>query len=295
MMGEMTLRQALEEYKTVYMAYRNFADRTRVEYQKDLQDFVEFVEKAGTNNAKDLGLPIIERYAAHLEQQDFASLTRKRKIVSVRSFLAFLYQDGHISTDIAKKVVLPLTESPTPKVLTQAECDKVRKACAGNPRDGAIVELILQTGIKLSELVHLTIDDIHLDKEGDDEGYIRILGSRSKKERLIPLNIKASLALKSYLAVRNDADNRMFFLNRFGEPLGESGVQKMLRRHLKSAGIGRVSLHTLRHTFGAQHIAKGTSLKTIQDVLGHKDPRSTEVYRTLAKEVVRKEMQENCC
>lgn len=292
-MGVMTLRHALEEYRNVYMAYRNFADRTRVEYQNDLEDFAEFVERAGTNYANDLGLPIIERYAAHLEQQGFASLTRKRKIVSVRSLLAFLYHDGHISTDIAKKVVLPFTESPTPKVLTQTECDKIRRACAGSPRDRAIVELILQTGIKLSELVHLTMDDIQLDEEGDHEGYIRILGSRSKKERLIPLNIKASLAIKDYLGVRCDTDNRTFFLNRFDEPLGVSGVQKMLRRHLKNAGIGRVSVHTLRHTFGAQHVAKGTSLKTVQDVLGHKDPRSTEVYRFLAKEVVRKELLEN--
>ena len=122
---------------------------------------------------------------------------------------------------------------------------------------------------------------------------MRILGSRGKKERLIPLNNKASVALKGYLAVRTGVENSVLFLNRFGEPLGESGVQKMLRKYLRSAGIGKASIHTLRHTFGAQHIAKGTSTKTIQDVMGLKDVRSTSVYQTLAREVVSRELQEN--
>jgi len=82
-------------------------------------------------------------------------------------------------------------------------------------------------------------------------------------------------------------------LNRFGEALGESGVQKMLRKYIKSAEIGNASIHTLRHTFGAQHIAKGTSLKTIQEVMGLKDTRSITIYQTLAKEVISRELQEN--
>src|SRR5688572_28184762 len=282
-MGEITLRKALDDYKTVYMPYRNFAPRTRVEYQNDLGDFIGFLEKSGINNVREIGLPIIERYVAHLEEDAYASITRKRKVVAIRSFLSFLYQDGYIDTNIAERIVLPFTESTTPKVLTQTECDKLRKACAGRPRDIAIIELIFQTGIKLSELVHLTLNDIQLDEK--DQGFMRILGSRGKKERMIPLNNKASVALKNYFTVRKDAGNSVLFLNRFGEPLGESGVQKMLRRYLKRAGIGGASIHTLRHTFGAQHIAKGTDPKTVQEVLGLKDIRSTMVYSALGKQL----------
>src|SRR5687768_14979655 len=111
-MGEISIRKALDDYKTVYMPYRNFADRTREEYQSDLQDFLAFLEQKGINHVGELGLPIIERYAAHLEERGFASLTRKRKVVSIRSFLSFLYQDGYITTNIAKRVVLPLAEYP---------------------------------------------------------------------------------------------------------------------------------------------------------------------------------------
>jgi integrase/recombinase XerD len=290
-MGEITVRKALDDYRTVYMPYRNFAERTRVEYQNDLEDFIRFLGKSRINHVGELGLPIIERYVAHLEQEGLASLTRKRKVVSIRSFLSFLYHDGYIYTNIANRIVLPFTESTTPNVLTQTECDKLRNTCAGSPRDAAIIELILQTGVKLSELVHLTLNDIQLDDK--DQGFMRILGSRGKKERMIPLNNKACAVLKNYLDERKDAGTSVLFLNRFGEPLGESGVQKMLRRYFKKAGIERASIHTLRHTFGAQHIAKGTSPKTIQDVMGLKDVRSTWVYKTLAKEVVQREMQEN--
>src|SRR5215211_4866091 len=289
-MGNITLRKALDDYKSIYMPYRNFADRTRVEYQNDLVGFIGFLEQSGINYVHELGIPIVERYAAELEQKGFASLTRKRKVVAIRSFLAFLHQEHYLTTNLALRVVLPFTENTTPFILTQSECDRLRKACADTPRDLAIVELLLQTGIKLSELVHLTLDDIQM---GEEEGFMRILGSRGKKERLIPLNNKACVALKKYLAVRTSSESTVLFLNRFGEPVGESGVQKMLRKYLRSAGIGKASIHTLRHTFGAQHIAKGTSTKTIQDVMGLKDVRSTSIYQTLAREVVSRELQEN--
>jgi site-specific recombinase XerD len=290
-MGEIMLRKALDDYKKIYMAYRNFADRTRVEYQNDLEAFIGFLSQSGISRVREVGLPIIERYAAYLEQKEFASLTRKRKFVAIRSFLSFLYQESYLDIDIAKRIVLPLTENTTPYVLTQSECNKLRNACADNPRDAAIIELLLQTGITLSELVNLTIDDIQLGEK--DQGFIRVSGNRGKKERLIPLNTKAHVALKDYFDVRERAENSAFFLNRFGEALGESGVQKMLRKYLKRAEIGNASIHTLRHTFGVQHLTKGTSLKTIQDVMGLKDTRSTAVYQTLAREVVSRELQEN--
>lgn len=296
-MGEITLRKALDDYKTIHMPYRNFAERTRVEYLNDLEDLIRFMEKSGIHHVKQLALLIIEEYVAHLEQKGFVGLTRKRKVVAIRSFLSFLYQDGYIGTNIAGRVILPFTESSLPHFLTQAECDQIRKACADDPRDAAIIELLLQTGMKLSEITGLTLNDVELEKtQGLAEkhsGFIRLLGGRGKKERLVPLNIKASLALENYLRARMDTENNILFINRFGEPLGGRGVQKILRKHLKSAGIGRASIQTLRHTFGAHHIAKGTSLKTIQEVLGLKDARSTSIYQSLAKEVISRELQEH--
>src|SRR5687768_16087895 len=98
-MGEIMVRKALDDYKTVHMPYRNFAQRTRVEYQNDLEDFIGFLEQSGIEHVKPIGVPIIERYVAHLENEGFASLTRKRKVVAIRSFLSFLYQAGYIDTN----------------------------------------------------------------------------------------------------------------------------------------------------------------------------------------------------
>jgi site-specific recombinase XerD len=289
-MGEITLRKAVEDYKTIHMPYRNFAQRTREEYLNDISDFVEFLEERGVSKVEVLGLPIIERFVARLEQDALASRTRKRKVVAVRSFLSFLYQEGYIHTNIAKMVVLPFTENTIPHILTQSECNRLRKVSSSITRDHAIIELLLQTGMKLSELIHLTTDDIDT---AEQNGSMRIRASRGKKERIIPLNSKATAALNTYLSEREGEENRTLFVNRFGEAFGERGVQKMLRKHLKEAEIGHATVQTLRHTFGAYHTAKGTSPKTIQDVMGLKDIRSTLIYEPLAKSILARELQEN--
>ena len=289
-MEDITLKKALEEYKTIYMPYRNFAERTRIEYLNDLQGFIEFAEKADVLHAKEAGLPIVERFIAGLEQKGYSSLTRKRKVVAIRSFFSFLYQDGYIHNNIASKIILPFTEITTPHVLTQVECDQLRAACSESLRDSAIVELLLQTGIKLSELTRLILNDVDLDiSDGGGEsqlGYVRVLGRRGKKERMIPLDNTANSALKKYLKVREKAENSILFLNRFGEPVSDSGVQKMLRKYLKRAGIGNASVHTLRHTFGVYCLSKGMGLKEVKELMGFRDSRSTTVYQPSVQHVI---------
>jgi len=287
MRGEITLRKTLEEYKTVYMAYRNFAERTREEYLNDLEDLVEFLGRLGIDKGGKISLATIERYLAELERRGFAGATRKRKTVTIRSFLTFLYKDGYIGTDLARQVIPPFVENKTPQFLTEAEYNRLREACAGNPRDRAIIEILLQTGIRLSELTRLSIDDVEpgVDEPGGQQtdAYVRIKGNRSKKDRIIPLNDKAQEAIKAYLSEQSAMGSSILFLNRFGQPYGDRGVQKMLRRYLKQARIERGSVHTLRHTFGTHHTAKGISVKILQEVMGHKDPRSTSIYVSIVR------------
>jgi site-specific recombinase XerD len=113
-MGEITLRQALEEYKNIYMASRNFVQRTRVEYLNDLEDLIRFLEQLGIKEVKDIGLPQLERYLAELDHRGMAGSTRKRKVVSIRSFLWYLYQDRYISTNLAKRLIPPFAEAKSP-------------------------------------------------------------------------------------------------------------------------------------------------------------------------------------
>src|SRR5215216_3306856 len=103
-MGEIAIRKALDDYRTIHMPYRNCADRTREEYQNDIGDFVEFLEKLGINHVRAIGLPNIERYVARLEHKGFAGNTRKRKVVAIRSFLSFLSQEGYVNENMAKRI-----------------------------------------------------------------------------------------------------------------------------------------------------------------------------------------------
>lgn len=285
-MGGLTLREALEEYRTIYMPYRNFAERTREEYTNDLQDFIEFAEKAGITNVKEVSISIIQRFIASLEHRGYSSLTRKRKVVCIRSFLGYLYESSYILPNISKGIVLPYTEQNTPHVLTQTECNQLRAACSSNKRDKAIIYLLLATGITLSEITRLTINDIDLGKldgAGNKQlGFIRVLAKRTKKERMIPSDGETNAALEDYLEVRGNAENNILFLNRFSKPISDRGIQKILRKYLKLAGIGNASVHTLRHTFGANNLAKGISPKILKDLMGVRESRSTRIYLTLA-------------
>ena len=122
---------------------------------------------------------------------------------------------------------------------------------------------------------------------------MRITGRIGKNERVVPLSTKATAALGDYLRERRAGENSTLFLNRFGEALGERGVQKMIKKIVKGAKIGKVTVQILRHTFGAHHVAKGTDPKTVQDVMGLKDAGSPAAYQPLASEVVSRELQDH--
>jgi len=290
-MGEATLHHALEDFTAIYMPSRNLALRTRAEYRGDLQDLILFLEQLGVHKAADIRISHLDRYLAGLDEKGYTGSTRKRKAVTIRAFLSFLYREGIITNDISRLLVLPFSEATFPRVMSQTEYQRLLDMCAGSERDTAMVELLLQTGIRLSELVKLSLSDIELTNDGN--GSIRVTSGGNLKSRTLPLNTKACEAMKAYLATRPDSTAAHVFLNRFKKPLGPRGVQKLITNYLKDAGIKDASVHTLRHTFGAHHAAKGTKIKTIQDVMGHQDIRTTETYASLAKEIVRKEMEEH--
>ena len=284
-MGDITLRQALEEYKQIYMASRNFAQRTRVEYLNDLEDLIRFLERLGLKEVRNIGLPQLERYLAELDQRGLAGTTRKRKVVSIRSFLWYLYQDQYISTNLAKRLIPPFAEVTSPRYLTKLEYERLLETASNDPRDYAIVQLLLQTGIKLSELTRLTMNDVEFPStilpEMTDVGYLNVLGSRSKKPRVIPLNSVACGALKKFLEGRTSIPSATLFINRFGMPLGSRGVEKVLNKYFVKAGILKANVQSLRHTFGIHQIAKGTEPKIVRKIMGNKDSQSTSIYVSL--------------
>jgi len=296
-MGETTLRQALDEYKDVFMASRNFAERTRIEYFNDLEDLIRFLEQFGLKKVGDIELPKLERYLAELDHRGLAGTTRKRKVVSIRSFLEYLYQDQYMCTNLAKRLIPPFAEIKSPRYLTKSEYECLLDAASHDPRDYALIQLLLQTGIKLSELTRLTRNDVELPSimpsEMTDTGYLNILGNRSRKPRIIPLNSVACIPLKKYLKERVAKSSTTFFINRFGMPLGLRGVEKILKKYFVKAGIMNANVQSLRHTFGIHQIAKGTEPGIIQKMMGNKDPQSTSMYVSLVRGIKSEGIQNN--
>jgi len=282
MYGDITLREAVQQYKDIYMASRNFAQQTRVEYLKDIQNLISFLEKINVREVKSLTIQHLERYLAELDRRGNAGSTRKRKVISIRSFLWYLYQDGYISTNLSKRLIPPFSEANTPRYLSKSEYERLLKASSKNPRDFSLIQLLLQTGIKLSELIHLTIQDVELPKtifqEMKSVGYLYLAGSKSKKGRIIPLNSKVCVSLANYFNKRKMISSQALFINKYGEPLSARGVEKVVHKYMLQAGIVDASVQSLRHTFGIHHIISGTNLKTVQDMLGLKDSRTISSY-----------------
>ena len=170
------------------------------------------------------------------------------------------------------------------------------RACSHNARDSAIIELLLQTGMRLSEIGRLALDDIDLParitQSPDTVGRLHVIG-KGRKDRWIPMNYKACRALKTWMAMRPEVDHEALFTTKFKQPMGIRSIQSIVGRYLQEARIKGASVHTLRHTFATHHVAQGTSLRTVQEVLGHADLKTTSIYVQLAQETVRKELQEH--
>lgn len=296
-MGELTLRQALDEYKDVYMASRNFAERTRIEYFNDLEDLTQFLEQFGIKEVVKIELPQLVRYLADLDRRGLAGTTRKRKVVSIRSFLLYLYQNQYMRINLANRLIMPFAEAKSPRYLTKPEYERLLNACAHNPRDFALIQLLLQTGIKLTELTRLTMNDVELPTvcfpDPKDVGYLHVSGSGSKKGRTIPLNMKACMALLNYFKGRTKMSSAALFTNRFGKGLGTRGVEKIVNKYMLQIGIKDASVQSLRHTFGIHHIVSGAKLKMIQEIMGHRDSRTASLYFSVANEEISRELQEH--
>jgi len=290
-----TLTDALALYEESFLAARNFAPTTRVKYLSDLTDLIRFLtEELGLTRPEHVERRHLERYLAELDRRELKGSSRRRKVSSIRSFFTFLEQEGLIPLSPAAKLIPPERERYQPRVLTEVEYKRLMAAVHGEIRDEAIIELLLQTGIRLSELSRLTISDIDLPAKIDREhtGAAHITG-KGRKERTVTLNYKACRAIRNYLAIRPKIDEDALFLTKFGLPIGPRSIENIITKYAAAAGIPEASPHALRHTFATHHVRKGTSLASVRAALGHENLATTSLYVGLAREQMDLELQKN--
>lgn len=291
-----TLDQGLDLFETVGMPARNLASNTRHAYRRDLEELLTFLASQGVERIDQVTLPHLEAFQAKLDRRGYKASTRERKTYAVKSFFNFLHRQGVLATNVAIGLIPPRPEKIEPRFLSKDEYQALLRACSHRPRDAAIIEVFLQTGMRLAELANLQLSDIELpkriSKKADNTGSVRIKRKGSKEET-IPLNYKACQALAAWLKVRPDVDNDALFVTKFKTPISRRTVQYLVNRYLAEAGIEGASVHTLRHTMATHHVIAGTDLKTVQETLGHANLSTTALYVSLAKKAQRQALQEN--
>ena len=283
----------LDEYKSEYMAARNLSEKTRIEYETDIRQFLAFLARVPLSGIEQISPEIIRGFLAHLDRLALAGSSRRRKFSVVRSLSKWLKDAGYIANNPTLQVEAPRTGQKEPKVLTKEEYQRVL-SLVQKPRDRAILQLILQTGVRLSEVYRLDRSDVKLPKKINREafGEMRILG-KGRKERVLVLNHKVCEALIAWLAVRPEVETDALFVSKKQQRLSKRQIQNVVYKYLERAGIDKACVHTLRHTMATHHYAMGTDILTLKEILGHENLETTTIYITLAKKQQAHYMQQN--
>jgi site-specific recombinase XerD len=270
------------------LAGKNRAPSTIRAYATDLNHFISFLHQ---NNLVIKTPEQIERadlteYLVYLGQRGLMGVSRARTLSAIREFFRFLETDGYIQKSPAQGVETPKKEKNNRGYLRSDEYRSMLSLAGGNPRDFAIIQVFLQTGIRVSELCNLRLSDI------DFEGRTLKVAGKGMVQREIELERKGLEAIKSYLAIRSQTFEDHLFLNYQGQPLGERGVRKLVRKYRDQAGITKhASPHTLRHSFATAKAEKGVSPFQLQKWLGHANLNTTQIYVHIGRQNARKVME----
>ncbi len=249
------------------------ANATVMAYTKDVEQLIKFLNEHDVQDPNDVIDENIEDFKDDLKKRRYTNKTISRKVNSIKSFFRFLDDEGVIDDNPAEIVAHPKFEQKPPRILTRLEYRALRDACKSDTRMYAIVELLLQTGMRISELANLQLDDVDFDRE-----VIQIQAQKSRGERKVPLNDAAKDALKKYLSVRPRARERTVFLTKTCRPFLVRNIRTSLNRYFDLAGIDDAKVNDLRHTFIVEQLKAGTPLVYVSQLVGHKRITTTEKY-----------------
>ncbi|WP_147533857.1 site-specific tyrosine recombinase XerD [Bacillus marasmi] len=282
------MEDQLRDFIHFLMVEKGLAKNTLVSYERDLRSYLKYLKTVEllTDLNEVQRLQII-RFLAQLKDQGKSSKTLARHIASIRAFHQFLLREKVVERDPTVHIESPQKERSLPKVLSIQEVEKLLESPKANDhfgkRDKAMIELLYATGIRVSELIGLNLGDVHLTM-----GFVRCFGKGSK-ERIIPIGKTASLALQDYLDngrihfIKKQKDDALF-LNHLGKRLTRQGFWKILKKLTKEAGITKeLTPHTLRHSFATHLLENGADLRAVQEMLGHADISTTQIYTHVTK------------
>ena len=290
------MKQAVDQFLNYTTVERGLSPNTIAAYRNDLTQFVDFLQSRdssllGNGSWKRIDTEALTAFVLDLHERGYSDKTKTRKVASTKALFGFLLEEGVIDNNPMEDFASPGVGESLPETLSVEEVEALLSAeGAATPmsiRDRAIIEVMYATGVRVSELVSLDIDDVDL-----DESFVRCMGKGSK-ERIIPVHDEAVEAVKEYLedgrpSLAGPAAGRALFVSRKGGRLTRQALWLILKGRAQSAGIERkITPHTLRHSFATHLLIGGAPLRHVQELLGHASITTTQVYTHLTSEHVR--------
>lgn len=257
---------------------------TEMSYKRDLEKVQHFMESRGIHEASEVSAQDLTDYVKYLEDNKFAAATVSRNIASLKAFYHYMVQEGMVEEDLSDSLKAPKIEKKIPEIMSPDEVVRLLEQPSGNSpkeiRDKAMLELLYATGIRVTELITLKLSDVNMPMSF-------ILCRDRNKERIIPFGTEAKSALTKYLDGTRDEmlENKasdVLFANCSGQPMSRQGFWKLIKYYAKKADIkADITPHTLRHSFAAHLVENGADLRSVQEMLGHSDISTTQIYANL--------------
>ena len=278
------MEKDVQDYISYLHNVKHTSNNTMLSYQRDLMKVVHYMSEHGVMKTSDVTEENLKDYVDSLKVQGMSSATISRNIASLKAFFLFCMSESRVDSDPALSLKAPKIEKKMPEILTMEEVVRLLDQASGDSpkeiRDKAMLELLYATGIRVTELITLKVSDVNLPMNF-------IMCRDARKERMIPFGGQARAALSRYLGgVREemieDKDSDVIFANCSGKPMSRQGFWKLIKYYAKKAGItADITPHTLRHSFAAHLVENGADLRSVQEMLGHSDISTTQIYANM--------------
>lgn len=273
------MRGHIDNYINFLMVVKRSSQNTIASYKRDLLKLCIYFEGRGCKNVTDINAMDLNAYVIDLKGQGMSLATISRNVASIKSFFLYLLKQGVVKEDCTEQLKPPKIEKKAPETLSVDEInqllDQPTKSTPKEIRDKAMLELLYATGMRVSELISLKVEDVNL-------AMSYILCRDANKERVIPIEQTARLALENYISsVRHVMceDSEFLFTNLKGQPMSRQGFWKLIKAYAVKAGIDKdITPHMIRHSFASHLVTNGADLKAVQEMLGHSDISTTQIY-----------------
>lgn len=274
-----TLSDARQQF-IGHLRGRNRSTATILAYGKDIEQLADYLDKEGVTDPQQVTTDQLKSFMSRLAKEKYTPKSISRKTNSTKTFFKYLKTTGVMEQDPAVNLEHPEFENKPPRILTKMEYRALRDAARGDLRISAIIELLLQTGIRIGELSKVTLEDVSFEEDviTDTVPTLYIRPAEGSMERTIPLNKPAIEALNRYLEIRPKTANKALFITKTGRPLLVRNIRTAIDRYFKLASIKAAKVNDLRHTWVTSQLQSGLSLVMISRLAGHKRVSTTEKY-----------------